>query len=324
MSGISAPRVEIDPTARDLYMRLASTGRQPTGDDQEALWVLLDLGLVRKDADLGHVLVDPGFVGARWEASLYSSAAAVMHQAAEVRTALDELRTAFHARRDSQAAGVLEFLRGSRTINARLDQIIGTCKEEFLVCQPSRSRTRDALDESRSRDLNLVRTGVSVRHLYHAEARSGTALQDWVSQMTEHGAEVRTLDEDFQRMMIIDRTTAVIPGDSILTASESATAYVVKDPGVASFLAEVFCRDWARADPWHRTGPTGLLTDREDLILRHLAADKSYEAIARSLGVTQRTVASDVALIKEKLQAGSLFSMALAWKGLLDTSYMTA
>ncbi|MFD0262400.1 LuxR C-terminal-related transcriptional regulator [Kitasatospora indigofera] len=324
MSGISAPRVEIDPKARDLYVRLASTGEQPNSDDQDALWVLLDLGLVRKDTDLGHVLVDPGFVGARWEASLYSSAAAIMHQASEVRTALDELRTAFHARRDSQAAGVLEFLRGSRAINGRLDQILGACKEEFLVCQPSRSRSKDVLDESRSRDLNLVRTGVSVRHLYHAEARSGAALHDWVSQMTEHGAEVRTLDEDFQRMMIIDRTTAVIPGDSILTASESATAYVVKDPGVASFLAEVFCRDWSRADPWYRKTPAGLLTDREHLILRNLAADKNYDSIARSLGVTQRTVASDVAEIKEKLGATSLFSLALAWKELLDSSHATA
>ncbi|MGW2542608.1 hypothetical protein ACWC5I_17450 [Kitasatospora sp. NPDC001574] len=324
MADISPPRVEIDLEARDLYMRIASTGEQPTDDDRDALWVLLDLGLVRQDAKLGYVLIDPTFVCAQWEASLYSNAASLIDQASHVRSALDDLRAAFHARRDSQASGVLEFLRGSSVINARLDQILGACKEEFLVCQPTKRRPRDVLDLSRARDLALVRAGISVRHLYHSEARAGVALHDWVDQMTEHGAEVRTLDENFQRMMIVDRTTAVIPGDLILTASENATAYVVKDSGVASFLAEIFCRDWERAEPWYREDRAGLLTDREHLIMRNLALDRNYESIARSIGVTPRTIAGDVSLIKEKLGADSLFSLALAWKELLDRSSVAA
>ncbi|MFB7677049.1 LuxR C-terminal-related transcriptional regulator [Kitasatospora purpeofusca] len=324
MTDISRPRVEIDPDARDLYMRIASTGEQPTDGDRDALWVLLDLGLVRKDTKLGYVLIDPTFVGTRWEASLYSSAATLMDQASDVRSALDDLRVAFHTRRESQASGVLEYLRGSSAINARLDQILGACKEELLVCQPTKRRPQDVLDVSRDRDIALARAGISSKHLYHTEARAGSALHNWVDQMTEYGAEVRTLDETFQRMMIIDRTTAVIPGDLILTASENATAYVVKDPGVASFLAEIFCRDWERAEPWYREDQTDLLTDREHLILRGLAADRNYESIARAIGVTPRTIAGDVALIKEKLGADTLFSLAVAWKELLDKSSANA
>jgi DNA-binding NarL/FixJ family response regulator len=296
---------------RALFARVA-TGEQPADVDHAEVQELLNLGLLREDAT-GLVPVDPGYVGARLEADLHTAAARMLTRAATVSESLHDLRTAYD-RRSTQTAGVMEYLRGSEAINARLGQVLAGTTTEFLVCQPGGERRREVLAETFERDRAMPRRGVQVQTLYHEDARVGTAMQEWVEAMTVEGAEIRTLDEPFKRMFIIDRRVAVIPGDNILTTSAEATAYLVNDSGVANFLAQIFERDWQRATPWGAPAASGEdLTERELYIMRALAAGGTYETISRRLNVSKRTVIAAVSAIKAKWQVETQFELAGAW-----------
>ena len=55
--------------------------------------------------------------------------------------------------------------------------------------------------------------GVRMRTLYQHTARRSKATRELRGAMREHGAQVRTLDEFFNRLIIIDRRLAMIPGE---------------------------------------------------------------------------------------------------------------
>ena len=54
--------------------------------------------------------------------------------------------------------------------------------------------------------------GVDMRTLYQHTARRSKATRDHVDRILEQGAQVRTLDEFFNRLIVVDRRLAVIPG----------------------------------------------------------------------------------------------------------------
>ncbi|MFJ5923832.1 LuxR C-terminal-related transcriptional regulator [Kitasatospora sp. NPDC092948] len=305
--------IDISPEARALYTRVAA-GEPISDEDQGAAWQLLNRGLLREDPGRGLALVDPGYVGARWEAEYHGQAAALLAQAATVSDLLADLRQAYDGRSVDPRAGLVDLVRGSTAINARIGQLLDGCTTELLVCQPGGARSRETLEETKGRDIETIQRGVAVRTLYHADARTGEATELWVAEMTKAGAEIRTLAEPFQRMILIDRSMAVIPGNSILTTSREAVAYVVNDPGVTGFLAANFERDWSRAAPWTGLEEQSMLTPRHEQILRALEQEQSYEAIGKQMKVSSRTVAMQVAEMKEILGVDTLFGLACKWR----------
>ena len=50
-----------------------------------------------------------------------------------------------------------------------------------------------------------------MRTLYQHSARRSSVTHKYVAAVTARGAEVRTLDEFFKRMIVVDRRVAVIP-----------------------------------------------------------------------------------------------------------------
>jgi DNA-binding NarL/FixJ family response regulator len=136
----------------------------------------------------------------------------------------------------------------------------------------------------------------------------------WVGRMSAEGARFRTLDEEFQRMVIIDRQIAIIPGDSILIDAAEAVAYVVNDPGVAAFLARIFERDWERANVWDEPAGGISLTPRQRAILKGLSKGKTLQQLAPQLGIKQRAMGEAIAELKVLFKAKTLFDLACRWK----------
>lgn len=301
----------VSAEAESLYTRIVSAAHQPEECDQPAVRQLLNLGLLR-EVSYGYVAVDPSYVSARWQASFHEQAAAMLTNAAQVGEELSGLSRAYESR--TVDAGLIEYLRGSDTINARLAQVLAGSTEELLFCQPGGVRRPEVLDETSQRDLAAVSRGVKMRTLYHEMARAGENMNPWVEVMTSAGAEIRTLNEPFQRMFIIDRRIAVVPGNTILTTSSEAVAYLVNDPGVAGFLAAQFERDWDRAEQWTGSVRAGALTSRQELILRCLAVGDAHMTIARKLGIGQRKQAEAIAELKIHFGVETLFELACAWK----------
>ena len=54
--------------------------------------------------------------------------------------------------------------------------------------------------------------GVTMRTLYQHSARRQVATNKYVAAVTAEGAQVRTLDEFFNRLIVVDRRIAIVPG----------------------------------------------------------------------------------------------------------------
>ena len=86
----------------------------------------------------------------------------------------------------------------------------------MLTAQPQTGRERAGAGHARRcATPQMLERGITMRTLYQHSARRSSITHKYVAAVTARGAEVRTLDEFFNRMIVIDRRVAVIPdGDS--------------------------------------------------------------------------------------------------------------
>ncbi|MGC9495111.1 LuxR C-terminal-related transcriptional regulator [Streptomyces sp. WG7] len=224
---------------------------------------------------------------------------------------LASLRSSFVAaeslyRRAHHDAGVpIESLRGADVISQSLRLAVDACEEELLTAQPGGGRSPALLAEALPRDLALVRRGVGQRTLYQHSVRSHQPTLAYIERVTAEGAEVRTLDEIFERVIICDRAVAFIPG----IPERKTAALAVRHPGAVAFLVKVFEHAWERARPvslvaeQHRPNP---LTDSvRAAMLRMVVTGHTDETIAARLGVSSRTVSANIKKVAEVLGSRS-------------------
>lgn len=147
-----------------------------------------------------------------------------------------------------------------------------------------------------------------MRTLYQHTAWHDGPTREYVTEMTSLGAQVRTLDEFFDRLIIVDRSMAFVPADT-----ERDQAVIIREPAVVRFLTEVFERNWQRAKPFQ-----GSRTPNEsshisavlrETIIRCLIHGDSDNAIAKRIGLSTRAYATHLAKLKADLKAESRFQL---------------
>ena len=152
-----------------------------------------------------------------------------------------------------------------------------------------------------------IERGVKMRTLYQHSARRSSVTHKYVAAVTARGAEVRTLDEFFNRMIVVDRRVAVIPN-----RNEVAVAVVVREPAVVAYLVDVFERSWERARPFTNR-ETSLMKDiaaeQRAMTMRMLIEGHSDPVSAKRLGVSPRTYAGYVADLKTEYDAETRFQL---------------
>ena len=153
------------------------------------------------------------------------------------------------------------------------------------------------LQQAVDRDLRTIERGVHMRTLYQHTARRSKATRDYVNLMLAHGAQVRTLDEFFNRLIVIDRRLAIIPGEA------PDVALAIHDTNLVSYLADIFDRSWERAREYNERGSASdsdIAAEVRQLTVRMLTEGHSDPASAKRVGVSTRTYASYVAALKEE------------------------
>ena len=130
----------------------------------------------------------------------------------------------------------------------------------MLTAQPQAGRDSRYLAMAALRDIVLLERGAKMRTLYQHSARRSSVTHKYVAAVTARGAEVRTLDEFFNRMIVVDRRVAVIPNQEDLSV-----AVAVREPAVVAYLVDVFERSWERARPF---------TNRETSLMKDIAAEQ--------------------------------------------------
>jgi hypothetical protein len=131
--------------------------------------------------------------------------------------------------------------------------------------------------------------------------------REYVAAVTARGAEVRTLDEFFNRMIVVDRRVAVIPAADTLR-----TAVVVREPDVVAYLVDVFERAWERGRPFtsfEESTVKQVAVEQRAMTIRMLIAGHSDAVSAKRLGVSPRTYAGYVADLKEEYDAETRFQL---------------
>jgi hypothetical protein len=309
-------RALFEDDATKLYEEVCQKGQIAASDyriaeDGElrvAFDLLVEMGLLIFDSEQdGWAPEDPTSVQSRVVSPLSQEAAKLLSESSQWSSAFSNLAQSWRRAPQSSARGPFTYLRGGATINNVLDQLLAECEEELLTAQPEAGRDPRFLAKAALRDIELLERGATMRTLYQHSARRSSVTHKYVAAVTARGAEVRTLDEFFNRMIVVDRRVALIPN-----RDEFGVAVAIREPAVLAFLVDVFERSWERGR---------LFTNRETSLMKDIAAEQramtmrmlieghSDPVSAKRLGVSPRTYAGYVADLKTDYDAQTRFQL---------------
>ncbi|MFF5765772.1 LuxR C-terminal-related transcriptional regulator [Streptomyces tanashiensis] len=204
-----------------------------------------------------------------------------------------------------------ERLLGLDAIQNRLEIMGRTMTEECMGVHPGRAQRAEDLLASREPNAEALSRGVAFRTLYQDCVRNDAATVEHANWLLQHGGEVRTAPVVPQRMVITDRSHALVPLDP---ADSRKGALYVTEPGIVLSLVTLFEQSWSQAEPLGactRRDPDTGLSPVERQLLRLLASGLTDEAAGQRLGVSVRTVRRQMASIMERLGATSRFEAGL-------------
>jgi sugar-specific transcriptional regulator TrmB len=304
-----------DKQATPLYEEIVASGGidasdariAKDGELRAAFELLAEVGLVAKGDD-GTIwrAVDPAAVQARVVAPLGQQGAELIAESAHWAQSFNALSQTW--RRSPSAVGApFTEIRGLASINDYLMALAGDTREELLTAQPQYRRGIKRLNQAISHEVDALERGVRVRTLYQHGARRGADTRRYVAAVTAAGAEVRTLDEFFNRLLVFDRRVAVIPSHEGLDV-----AMMISEPSTVAYLVDMFERHWERARPF-TSSETSLMRDiaaeQRAMTIRMLLEGRADPAGAKRLGVSPRTYAAYVADLKSEFEVETRFQL---------------
>jgi sugar-specific transcriptional regulator TrmB/DNA-binding CsgD family transcriptional regulator len=307
----------LETAAGRLYNNAVANGHLLADDPQlagdhvrPALDLLVDIGLLILDDGGSHYLpVDPASVQARVVVPLSREGADLLNESSEWTEAFADLGQVYRKAARTQHAPITE-IRGFPQIDNFLEASISDARSELLTAQPHGRRPAKYLAQSENRDTRALERGVRMRTLYQHSARQSPATREYVAELTAHGGEVRTLDEFFRRLIIIDREIAVIPG-----AEDHSVALAIRHRFVVAYLVDIFERAWERGRPFtahDARSEKSIASDVCAMTIRLLVEGHSDPASAKRLGVSTRTYAGYIAALKEEYGVQTRFQLGYA------------
>lgn len=210
-------------------------------------------------------------------------------------------------------------LTGEAVISKALEAGVAGCREEVRTAHPGGGRPAHVLKESLIRDLGNLRRGIRQRTIYQHTVRSHRATLSYIEQVTSAGAEVRTVAEVVDRLIVCDREIAFVPAPD-----EPDTALRVQHPALVSMVVRQFDNAWSRSVPIRPDGTplrsSVIMSDLQRTILLAVVGGETDASIARRLGMSRRSVAEHMRKVSEQLGSNSRAQLGylLATSGLLE------
>jgi sugar-specific transcriptional regulator TrmB len=308
-------RALLEGAAGTIFKEVVAAGVLPERDprlapgheDHEAVQTLIDLGLLRQAESGGWVAADPAAAQSGVVAPMGRQVAELLSESAAWAETFASLAQVF--RRTPVGGTPIEEIRGLPNINRFLESAVDDAERELLTAQPAGARKAVVLQQAIERDRRTLERGVQMRTLYQHTARRSKATRDYVNMMLSLGAQVRTLDEFFNRMIVIDRRLAIIPGEA------PDVAVAVHDKNLVYYLADIFDRSWERAHEYYErtaSSDSDIAAEVRQLTVRMLTEGHSDPASAKRVGVSTRTYASYVAALKEEYGVETRFQLGYA------------
>ncbi len=316
MSGFDPERREVfERDATGLYDAVVQEGGvapddpriAPDGPLRPAFDLLVELNLVQQDpkSQLWRAL-EPVNSQSRVVSPMSLEAARLLEESSRWARAFQSLTQSWRHSPQAQGSGPFTYLH-NEAISPFLTALLSEAETELLTAQPQTGRDAQSMAAGALRDIEAIERGVSMRTLYQHSARRHTVTRTYVAAVTARGAEVRTLDEFFNRMIVVDRRVAVIPDAETL-----ATAVVIREPAVVAYLVDVFERAWARGRAFTSDEDSTvreIAAEQRSMTIRMLIAGHADAISAKRLGVSPRTYAGYVADLKEEYNADTRFQL---------------
>jgi hypothetical protein len=200
--------------------------------------------------------------------------------------------------------GSVELLTDLGDVLACITEFAASALHEIRTSQPGGARKDEILAESMDRTDRALRRGVRMRTLYQHTARFSSATVRYVEQVSELGAEIRTVGDGFMQMLAFDDEVAVLS-----VQGNPDAALVVREPNLIAFAVAAFERAWTSAKPFprdYRQDQVVAISDEMKLdIVRMLVEGMEDRAIARRMGISLRTCQRHVSEVMDRLGARS-------------------
>jgi len=311
-------RVVFQTRATELYEEIVASGGikvddprlSSDADTKRAFDLLVRLNLLTLDSDEVWHPVDPNTVQAQVVSPMGARGAELLSESSQWARAFTGLAQSWRRTSPIQHGPITE-ISGGEAIRAFLASAVADAEEELLTAQPQGIRNiaglKATLDAAARRDTAALERGVKMRTLYQHSARRSAGTYKYVAAVTARGAEVRTLDEFFNRLIVIDRRIALIPG-----AGGTGNAMVIREPNLLAYLVDIFERTWERGQPFADRGSAtqrDIAHDQRQMTIRMLIKGYADPASAKRLGVSPRTYAGYIADLKEEFEADTRFQL---------------
>lgn len=215
-------------------------------------------------------------------------------QITESRTAITELLAARAASVNNQELPDVERLIGLEAVRSKIDKLAETCREIWSF-NPVEPHSAEGLER-----------GVRMRAIFPDSVRTDDPAQAHLQWMTGQGVEVRTVPTLPIRLILVDRSLAVVPLDD---RNSDQGALVITGRGVVAGLVALFIATWRSARPLGARGnrEPGPLSAQERTALRLWAQGSTDAMVARTLGISERTVRRISESLTDRLMARSRF-----------------
>ncbi|MFF3322814.1 LuxR C-terminal-related transcriptional regulator [Streptomyces sp. NPDC002889] len=203
----------------------------------------------------------------------------------------------------------IRYIHGVSHITQAIGEALSGARREILTAQPDGSRPSEVLKEALESVRRHIAAGIAMRTLYQHSTRFDEATKEYVREVTKHGASVRTLDEFFDRLVIVDDVAFIATND------DRTSAAAVREPAVVRFLRDTFNRSWDRAQPFpfvpHHAAKAAdeVIPAIRESIKRLLVEGYSDKQIARRLGIGERSLQTHIASMKQELGARNRLQM---------------
>lgn len=275
---------------------------------------LTRIGLVRRVEQDGESLTAmPGTVLAQMIAQLKNESRARILQLETIGETLSVLNASLM--RSQAKAHVLPHisrLNGERQISVALEDAAACARWEVLSMHSGSPLPPAVLKESMRRSHEMIGRGVAIRSMHLTAMLNIPFRRTQLEELQDAGAQVRVAPVLPFRLIIADRVVAYIPG-GVETDPNKMTALEVRDPGMIDLLLSVFEFCWVHGDAAPLIASQAgaeldeALDSRELCALRMLGHGLKDDAIARSLGISSRTLRRMMTEVMHELQADSRF-----------------
>ncbi|MFJ4622481.1 LuxR C-terminal-related transcriptional regulator [Streptomyces sp. NPDC088812] len=277
---------------------------------REALDDLADRALLDQGGrvEKGWLPTDPemrlGAMLAAEEAEIYSR----WRSAQRARERIAEL-TGSYAKAGRREVPEVEHVVGIDEVRRRLTSLALDTEHEVVALAPGGPQPADILDNSRRLDSETLGRGVRMRTVYVESIRNSQGTMQYAQWLVEAGAEVRTVPVLALRMIVADRTLAIIPFNP---AEPRQGALIVRHPGMVGLCLALFEQVWQSASELDQVvapqpSAQGSPTPQERELLRLLALGHTDDYVGHQLGVSLRTVRRMMATLMRRMGAKSRF-----------------